>query len=488
MVVIALFAVVWTLLSPTKIMASTGTRDLHALRPDLVTLPSQTEQFEQLSDENWSQTVWQRPACVASPACAADVSLLVKTLVKAEVPFAIRSGGHSPNRGDATIDGSGVMISMHRLNQVTYNPHSQLANIGPGALWGAVYTALDQHNVTVVGGRVMPVGVGGLTLGGGLSYLSYLHGLACDNIVSYEVVLADGQIVEASEISHPDLFWALKGGSNNFGVLTRFTSQTFPAPQVWGGLLVFGADQMAALMQALYEYQTAPQDPEANLIINLLPTNGLLLLTLVYLKPVEKPAAFAPFYSLTPVSEQTGVMSLHQLMELFPPATLPRWTWYDTSFRPNASLYAEISALLAPSAPEVSAVAGAASGSLIMAVQPISASAVLAGRARRGGNALGLEAVEQTWWSVSAGWASADDDGVVDGAVHALRDKIDALAARSGTRLDYLFMNDANARQEVIASYGPENVRRLWEVARRYDPHGVFQRLVPGGQKLPLKC
>jgi FAD/FMN-containing dehydrogenase len=185
-------------------MASTGTRDvqeaahrrasltcleLHALRPDLVTLPSQTEQFEQLSDENWSQTVWQRPACVASPACAADVSLLVKTLVKAEVPFAIRSGGHSPNRGDATIDGSGVMISMHRLNQVTYNPHSQLANIGPGALWGAVYTALDQHNVTVVGGRVMPVGVGGLTLGGGLSYLSYLHGLACDNIVSYEVTL-----------------------------------------------------------------------------------------------------------------------------------------------------------------------------------------------------------------------------------------------------------------------------------------------------------
>ncbi|KAK4107070.1 FAD-binding domain-containing protein [Canariomyces notabilis] len=430
---------------------------LHTHRPDLVTLPCHNkERFHQLSNLNWPG-----------------------------VPFAIRSGGHSPNRGDASIDDAGVLLSLHRLNHITYDAGTKLASTGPGARWDEVYTELDKYNVTVVGGRVMSVGVGGLALGGGLSYLSDVHGLVCDNIVSYEVVLADGEVVEASETTHSDLFWALKGGGNNFGVVTRLVMQTFPAPQAWGGLRVFAIDQMAALMQALYEYQTAPRDPNANLIINLIPTNATLLLTLVYLKPVENPTAFNPFYQLTPVLDKTGFMSLHQLMALFPPATLPRWTWYDTSFRPNANLYAQISELLAPSTPEVSAIAARPSGTLVMAVQPIAASAVLAGRGRLGGNALGLEAVEQTWWSVSAAWASADDDDVVDGAVCALRDKIDDLAEREGVRLDCLFMNDANARQQVIASYGVKNVRRLCEVARRYDPHGVFQRLVPGGQKLP---
>lgn len=243
-------------------------------------------------------------------------------------------------------------------------------------------------------------------------------------------------------------------------------------------------------MHALYQYQTTPnKDPAANLIINLIPTNNTLLLTLVYLKPTAaRPAVFAPFAALTPIFEQTGPSTLHALMAAFPPATQPRWTWYVRSLRPDAALYADVSAVLAGDAPEVAAVRGLQAGSLVAAVQPVGASAVLAGRGGQGGgggNALGLEAVNQTWFSVSAAWWRAEDDARVDRAVRAVHDKIGELVRRRGAGLEYVFMNDANAKQEVIKGYGRENVGRLWLVAKRYDPAGVFQRLVPGGQKLP---
>lgn len=203
-----------------EMLASATCRRLNAKLGSIITLPSESS-YTSLTEENWSQSCWLPAACVAQPASAADVQQLVTALVADKVPFAIRSGGHSPSPYDASIGRTGVLIALDKLNQVTYDPATGLVTLGAGARWDAVYTALDSHNVTMVGGRVMPVGVGGLTLGGGLSYLSDLHGLACDNVASFEVVLANGSLIEASSALHPDLFWALKGGSNNFGSFCR---------------------------------------------------------------------------------------------------------------------------------------------------------------------------------------------------------------------------------------------------------------------------
>ena len=172
--------------------------------------------YDELSEVNWSQTAWKDPVCIAQPGDTAQVQAIVKTLSKKKVPFAVRSGGHSPNPLDANID-EGVLLSLNNLNKVVYDAEKEIATIGSGGRWIDVYTELQKDGVVVVGGRVPPVGVGGLILGSGLSYLSDLYGMACDNIVSYEVVLADGSVVEASETSHSDLWWALKGGANNFG-------------------------------------------------------------------------------------------------------------------------------------------------------------------------------------------------------------------------------------------------------------------------------
>jgi hypothetical protein len=211
-----------------------ATSTCHRLKVEfgsIISLPSDAT-YTALTEDNWSQSCWLPAACVAQPARAADVQELVSALVAAKVPFAVRSGGHSPSPRDASIGRTGVLIAVDKLNQVTYDPSTTQVTLGAGAKWDAVYTLLDTHNVSMVGGRVMPVGVGGLTLGGGLSYLSDLHGLVCDNVASFEVVLADGRLVEASLSSHPDLFWALKGGSNNFG---SFSVSSFLLPSPLSG-------------------------------------------------------------------------------------------------------------------------------------------------------------------------------------------------------------------------------------------------------------
>ncbi|KAI0105085.1 putative FAD-binding oxidoreductase [Nemania sp. FL0031] len=445
-----------------------------------------TANYTELREENWSQTSWRYPSCIARPTTTAQVASLVTVIVKNNVPFAIRSGGHSPNPFDANID-AGVLISLCNFNKVSYNAKTELVSIGPGVRWDAVYTELDKYNRTMVGGRVLDVGVGGLTLGSGLSYLTDLYGLVCDNVVSYEVVLADGRVVNASTTSNPNLFWALKGGTNNFGIVTNFVTKTYPIYESWGGIQVYTPDQMPELLQALYEYQTIPdKDPYANMIINLVPTNGSLLLTFIYLKPVERPAAYAPFYALTPAFEQTGIMTLHELMGLFPPTILPRWAWYSHTFTPNSALYAELANLYA-TAPEFATIGTVQAGTLLAAVQPISASAVLAGRKSNGGtgNALGLQAVNQTWWTITATWYNAEDDATVYGAIASFSDKVRAAADAAGTSLEYIFMNDASINQPVIASYGAASVNRLRAVQKAYDPQQVFQKLVTGGQKLP---
>lgn len=133
-----------------------------------------------------SHTVWAKPACIIQPADAEELSYVVSTVVGWNVKFAVRSGGHSVVIGAANING-GVLIDTVKFNTVDYDADKSVAVVGTGLRWKQVYASLDQYNVTVAGGRVLDVGVGGLILGGGLSYLTDLYGLVCDNVVNYEV-------------------------------------------------------------------------------------------------------------------------------------------------------------------------------------------------------------------------------------------------------------------------------------------------------------
>lgn len=155
------------------------------------------------------------------------------------------------------------------MNNATYNPTTNLASIQPGPNWGDVYNALAAQGVVVAGGRDAGVGIGGFLTGGGNSYYSGRMGFGCDSVVNFEVVLADGSIINANKTSNADLWKALKGGSGNFGIVTRFDMTAIPSVPLWGGLRASNRTQGDNITTALVNFTNSnSKNPEDAFIIN----------------------------------------------------------------------------------------------------------------------------------------------------------------------------------------------------------------------------
>lgn len=179
-----------------------------------------------------------------------------------------------PIKGAASTD-SGVLIAMSKLNSLQLTENQSIAQIGPGNRWGQVYEWLSPYNLYVVGGRYFPVGVPGLSLGGGISYFSQQRGWAANNIVNYEVVTANSKVIQVNAQSHSDLFWALKGGSNNFGIVTRFDCKTYPTNQIFGGSATVRTPQLGDFLNAVTSFVErggGSDDPKAAIVAAILIT------------------------------------------------------------------------------------------------------------------------------------------------------------------------------------------------------------------------
>ena len=197
----------------------------------------------------WNADVDRRPAVIARCTSAADVSAAVRAAVENGLELAIRGGGHSIS-GKSVVD-DGLMVDLSRMNAVTVDPDARRARTGGGALLGDLIAAAQEHGLALPVGAVSHTGVGGLTLGGGMGWLTRKHGLTVDNLLSAEVVLADGRVVRASADEHADLFWALRGGGGNFGVVTEFEFALHPVgPMVEFAMLFWGLDQGADALRA----------------------------------------------------------------------------------------------------------------------------------------------------------------------------------------------------------------------------------------------
>lgn len=213
--------------------------------------------------EHYMSSSSQLSTCSVEPGAPEDVGAVLQILGKTNTPFAVKGGGHASNPGFSST--TGVQITMSRFSGVTYHSDSQTVDIGSGLIWDDVYAALEPYGVNVVGGRVTGVGVAGFILGGGFSFLSNQYGLTVDTVMAYQLVLPNGTISDFTASSNPDLFFALKGGFNNFGIVTQFTLKTFPQGQVWGGtILVLGEfDKIATATASFYANVT---DPKASII------------------------------------------------------------------------------------------------------------------------------------------------------------------------------------------------------------------------------
>ncbi len=189
----------------------------------------------------------RHPAVIVRCADTRDVRGAVDHARDSGRDLAVRGGGHSvPGFGT----GDGVIVAdLSAMNRVLVDPERRTARVGGGATWAMMNDATAAHGLATTGGIISTTGVVGLTLGGGIGYLARAHGLSCDNLLSAEVVLADGSITTASETEHPDLFWALRGGGGNFGVVTEFEFRLHPVGEIYGGFMAFECDDAADVLR-----------------------------------------------------------------------------------------------------------------------------------------------------------------------------------------------------------------------------------------------
>ncbi|KAH9026592.1 FAD-binding domain-containing protein [Lactarius pseudohatsudake] len=249
-------------------------------------------------------TSTQVSACSVEPGSAADVGVVLRILGSTRTPFAVKGGGHALNPRFSST--TGVHISMTRFSDIELNNATGTVDAGSGVTWDQVYTALDSTGVNVVGGRVPTVGISGLTLGGGYAFTSNQYGLTIDTMAGYELVLPNGTITNVTE-SNKDLWFALRGGGNNFGIVTKFTYKTVPQGQVWGGTINYNADQLDLVKEALVKFQQK-NDPKAalNVPVTYTPAGVISTALVFYNAPTPAPGIFDDFLAI-PTTNQSDV-------------------------------------------------------------------------------------------------------------------------------------------------------------------------------------
>jgi FAD/FMN-containing dehydrogenase len=190
----------------------------------------------------WNGAIDRRPALIARCRSSADVAAAVRFGLRQELPIAVRGGGHSIP-GLSVCEG-GLVVDLSPMKTIDIDPTAGVARVEPGVLWRELDTATQEHGFAVPGGEVSHTGVAGLTLGGGIGWLSRLYGLTCDSLAAARLVTADGSVLEVTEATEPDLLWGLRGGGGNFGVVTQFSLRLHPVPvPMYAGMVIHPLDR-----------------------------------------------------------------------------------------------------------------------------------------------------------------------------------------------------------------------------------------------------
>lgn len=395
---------------------------------------------------------------------------------------------HTPFSGAANIE-AGITIDLSKLDQVTVSSDRTNVVIGPGNRWANVYRQLDAKGLATSGGRVASVGAGGLITGGGISFFSPRYGFVCDNVLNFEVVLASGQVVNANSASNPDLWRALKGGSNNFGVVTAFTMKAFDQGKLWGGFVGFDISTIEQQFKAFFNILGSPTyDPFAALIYSIAfdPLSGAwgVAAHVAYTKAQADPPFFRPLTSIPQTFSTARIANLTDFaVELDGSNPLGRRQLFATgTYGNNVDIMRSIWQIANSTAQPLR---GISNFKWSLSYQP-EPTVVTSKASGTGGNSLGLDPSDGNIFNVllTASWDNASDDAAVNAAAQSLFSQAAAKAKSLGVYNEYLYLNYAAPWQDPIKGYGTAAKSSLQAASKKYDPSQTFQKNVPGGFKL----
>ena len=408
----------------------------------------------------------RRPKVIVRPVDAGEVAHVVSLARETGLELAVRGGGHS-NAGHGTSDG-GIVLDLAGLAALEIDAGSRVVRAAGGLTSGEVTAAAAPQGLAVGFGDTGSVGIGGLTLGGGVGYLVRKHGLTIDHLLGAEVVTADGRVLEVDAERDPDLFWAIRGGGGNFGVVTRFDYRLHRVDMVTGGMLALPAtpETLAGLVAAA---DAAPE--ELSVIANVLLApplpfvppelvgKPLLLAQLVHAGPLDDgERAVAPLRALAPpVADFVRAMPFSEMFpaeEQAPPPRAVVRTFFADTFGEDAAR--ELLGRLQGSTAQMAAAQIRVLGGVAARVP--SETTAFAHRQRR------LIA------NVVAAYASPEED-----RVHHRWAEDAAAALRQGEDAAYVNFLGDEGDERVRAAYPGSTWERLADVKRRYDPENVFR-------------
>ena len=423
----------------------------------------------------WNGTVDRRPRLIARCDGSADVAAAVRFARDRDLEIAVRGGGH--NVAGTAVCEDGIVIDLSAMRAVSVDPLDRTALVQGGALWSDVDHATQAHGLATTGGIVGHTGVGGLSLGGGIGWLMRKHGLTVDNLVEAEVVTASGEIVQASANDHPDLFWALRGGGGNFGVVSSFRFALHPVgPTVMAGPVFWAAADTTDVLRFYRDFVAEAPDelgtvirlgtvPPLPVVAGELHFRPAIAVTSCYAGPVEagERAVRALRQFGTPLVDLVGP-TLYVDHQGGLDDTVPHgwhYYWKATNLTGLSDAVIDI----------VAEHAYAATSPRSYAAMFLMGGAVA--RVSPGATAYPGRDVDHNI-IIDAAWLPEQDDAVLVAETTWAREFLDALEPhRAGVYVNFLDSDDDTNR--IHEAYGDANYMRLVEVKTKYDPENVFR-------------
>ncbi|ODH13086.1 hypothetical protein ACO22_07616 [Paracoccidioides brasiliensis] len=427
-------------------------------------LPSEV-QFPGSEDYNSTRaSYWAQQQSDLSPSCfvvakrSHSVSTSITVSRKTKCPFSVRSGGHSDVPGASNIE-KGITIDLRSISEIDVSDDKRITYVGAGARWGEVYAKLDEMDLMVV-------------------------------------VMADGRLRDVNQTSYPDLYRALRGGGNNFGIVTRFDLDTYPQGEMWSAIRTYPLDAKEHLIEGLASFnKNAADDSDLAIITSFAYAGGQWICGHItdYARPVPDPGLFISSFgilaNIPPIRDNTQLIRLSNLsiemIAVNPPSGL-RDRYATATYKNSVELQNRIVDIVVSELDRVKGEISNLEGFVCAVNFQAITLPMISKFSKRGGNILGISPDDGPLLLILINftWASSSDDDIIISASESILSQSNGAAAELGLINDFVYMNYAGSHQSPFVGYGKKNLQQLRKVQAKYDPNLVFEKLQPGWFKL----